>query len=315
MLLLAGLTKLLDSAGFEVVATAGDATALLAAVEREQPDVVIADVRMPPEPHRRGHPGRAGHPRPVAGHRDPGAVPVRGGAVRGRPAVGQHPRRRLPAQGPGGRRGRVPRRAAPGGGGRHRAGPGGGRPAAGPPGRRPAGRPDPAGTRRAGADGRGPVQRRDRRGPGDHRQRGQQAHQLDLRQARACTRATSATGGCWRCCATSARPGERPAVVRRRRSLPARAVRRRPGLGRDLPTGAGRTAGRPEDQPLDVVHLSPGRRARVQPRPSATRSPPWPRPAPTSAIRCSDRGCARARRPSPPSPAAPPTESSARSTR
>jgi DNA-binding NarL/FixJ family response regulator len=48
VLLLAGLTKLLESSGFEVAATAADATALLAAVERERPDVVIADVRMPP---------------------------------------------------------------------------------------------------------------------------------------------------------------------------------------------------------------------------------------------------------------------------
>jgi DNA-binding NarL/FixJ family response regulator len=48
VLLLAGLTKLLESAGFEVAATAGDGTALLAAVDRERPDVVIADVRMPP---------------------------------------------------------------------------------------------------------------------------------------------------------------------------------------------------------------------------------------------------------------------------
>jgi len=48
VLLLAGLTKLLESAGFEVAATAGDAEGLLAAVERERPDVVIADVRMPP---------------------------------------------------------------------------------------------------------------------------------------------------------------------------------------------------------------------------------------------------------------------------
>ena len=48
VLLLAGLTKLLESAGFEVAATAADAVGLLAAVEREQPDVVIADVRMPP---------------------------------------------------------------------------------------------------------------------------------------------------------------------------------------------------------------------------------------------------------------------------
>src|SRR5581483_7822008 len=48
VLLLAGLTKLLEGAGFVVAATAGDASGLLAAVERERPDVVIADVRMPP---------------------------------------------------------------------------------------------------------------------------------------------------------------------------------------------------------------------------------------------------------------------------
>jgi DNA-binding NarL/FixJ family response regulator len=48
VLLLAGLVKLLDSAGFAVVATADDGDALVAATEREQPDLVIADVRMPP---------------------------------------------------------------------------------------------------------------------------------------------------------------------------------------------------------------------------------------------------------------------------
>ena len=48
VLLLAGLVRLLDGAGFAVVATAGDGTALVAAVERERPDLVIADVRMPP---------------------------------------------------------------------------------------------------------------------------------------------------------------------------------------------------------------------------------------------------------------------------
>ena len=48
VLLLAGLVKLLESAGFEVAATAGDGESLVAVVEREQPDLVIADVRMPP---------------------------------------------------------------------------------------------------------------------------------------------------------------------------------------------------------------------------------------------------------------------------
>jgi DNA-binding NarL/FixJ family response regulator len=48
VLLLAGLVKLLESAGFEVTATAGDGDELVAVVERERPDLVIADVRMPP---------------------------------------------------------------------------------------------------------------------------------------------------------------------------------------------------------------------------------------------------------------------------
>jgi DNA-binding NarL/FixJ family response regulator len=48
VLLLAGLVKLLESAGFEVAATAGDGDELVAVVERERPDLVIADVRMPP---------------------------------------------------------------------------------------------------------------------------------------------------------------------------------------------------------------------------------------------------------------------------
>jgi DNA-binding NarL/FixJ family response regulator len=48
VLLQAGLTRLLDGAGFEVAAAVGDADSLLAAVDEHRPDVVIADVRMPP---------------------------------------------------------------------------------------------------------------------------------------------------------------------------------------------------------------------------------------------------------------------------
>jgi len=48
VLLRAGLTRLLDDAGEEVVAAVGDAEALLDAVERQAPDLAIVDVRMPP---------------------------------------------------------------------------------------------------------------------------------------------------------------------------------------------------------------------------------------------------------------------------
>jgi DNA-binding NarL/FixJ family response regulator len=48
VLLRAGLAKLLAAAGIEVVATVSDATELLAAVPQYEPDLVIADVRMPP---------------------------------------------------------------------------------------------------------------------------------------------------------------------------------------------------------------------------------------------------------------------------
>ena len=48
VLLRAGLTRLLVDAGEEVIAAVGDASTLIDAVERHQPDLVVADVRMPP---------------------------------------------------------------------------------------------------------------------------------------------------------------------------------------------------------------------------------------------------------------------------
>ncbi|MFI1395264.1 response regulator [Streptomyces sp. NPDC020681] len=47
-LLREGLVRLLAEEGHEVLAAVGDAEALLAEVEARQPDVVVADVRMPP---------------------------------------------------------------------------------------------------------------------------------------------------------------------------------------------------------------------------------------------------------------------------
>jgi DNA-binding NarL/FixJ family response regulator len=48
ILLREGLVRLLESRGDEVIAAVGDADALLAAVQADQPELVIADVRMPP---------------------------------------------------------------------------------------------------------------------------------------------------------------------------------------------------------------------------------------------------------------------------
>nr|WP_202487225.1 response regulator transcription factor [Streptomyces sp. SID8354] len=43
-----GLVKVLETAGFEVVAESGDADGLLRAVEEHRPDIAVVDVRMPP---------------------------------------------------------------------------------------------------------------------------------------------------------------------------------------------------------------------------------------------------------------------------
>jgi DNA-binding NarL/FixJ family response regulator len=48
VLLREGAARVLQDAGFDVVGQAGDATELLALVRREQPDVAIIDIRMPP---------------------------------------------------------------------------------------------------------------------------------------------------------------------------------------------------------------------------------------------------------------------------
>ena len=48
VLLRAGLERLLIDAGFDVVASVGDAPALITAVQTHRPDVAVVDVRMPP---------------------------------------------------------------------------------------------------------------------------------------------------------------------------------------------------------------------------------------------------------------------------
>ncbi|WP_406305131.1 response regulator transcription factor [Streptomyces sp. NBC_00885] len=48
ILLRIGVVKILEMAGFEVVAEVGDAEGLLAAVAEHRPDIAVVDVRMPP---------------------------------------------------------------------------------------------------------------------------------------------------------------------------------------------------------------------------------------------------------------------------
>jgi DNA-binding NarL/FixJ family response regulator len=66
VLLRAGLERLLADVGIEVVAGAGDADGLLAAIDEQQPDLAIVDVRMPPtftdEGLRAAVTARAEHP-------------------------------------------------------------------------------------------------------------------------------------------------------------------------------------------------------------------------------------------------------------
>src|SRR5216683_1127843 len=48
VLIRAGVVRVLEVSGHEVVAEASDGATLLAAVEAQRPDAVVADVRMPP---------------------------------------------------------------------------------------------------------------------------------------------------------------------------------------------------------------------------------------------------------------------------
>ena len=184
VLIRAGVVRVLEISGHEVVAETGDGISLLAAVERHRPDAVVVDVRMPPTFKDEGIAAAVQIRDGLPGHGGPGPVAVRRGALRHRPAGPRHRAGRLPAQGPGRRHRLLHRGAGTRRGRRHRAGPRSRRAAPGTPARRPAGPAHSARTRRAGADGRGPGERRDRGGAGGQRERRGQAHQQHLHEAR-----------------------------------------------------------------------------------------------------------------------------------
>ena len=92
VLLREGLVRLLEDSGFEVAGQAGDAEDLLRKVGAHKPDVAVIDVRMPPQPHRRGPARRAQDPRRAPRHRRARALastsrrPTRSTCCRSRPS-------------------------------------------------------------------------------------------------------------------------------------------------------------------------------------------------------------------------------------
>ena len=166
LLLREGIARLLTEAGFDVVAQVGDAEALLAAVSEHAPDVAIVDIRMPPT------------------HTDEGlkaaeAIRAEHGTTVGILVLSQYVETTfalrlvadgaggvgLSPQGPGRRPRGLLRRDPADRQGRVGDRPGGGRPARRTaPGQGAARRPDRAGARGPGADGRGPLEPGDQRG-------------------------------------------------------------------------------------------------------------------------------------------------------
>ena len=199
VLLREGIVRLLEEAGFEVVGQAGDAVDLRRKVGAHRPDVAVVDIQMPPTNTDDGLRAaihiRSAHPatrvlvlsqyveeryavdligecaegvgyllKDRVGDLDEFAEAVRrvgeGGSVLDPEVVTRMLNRN--------------RRADPVEG------------------------PQPARARRAGADGPGPLQQRDRRAARDHRERRREARDRDLRQARSRPRLRGRTAACSR---------------------------------------------------------------------------------------------------------------------
>ena len=92
VLLREGAARLLEEAGIEVVGQAGDAEELLRKVRAHKPDVAIIDIRMPPDHTDEGLRAARDDPRGDARARRADPLPVRRGALRGRPARRRAPR-------------------------------------------------------------------------------------------------------------------------------------------------------------------------------------------------------------------------------
>ena len=206
VLLREGVVRLLEEAGFEVVAQAGDAEDLLRKTRAHKPDVAVVDVRMPPTNTDDGL---------RAALEIRGELPGIGVLVLSQYVEETYALELVQgsAEGVGYLlKDRVAdierftdsvRRVGEGGSaldpevvaqllGRRR-------------GDDPLDELTPREQRGAGADGRGPLQPRDRRAARGHRARGREARDEHLRQARPAARRRRTTGGCSRCSRTCAR--------------------------------------------------------------------------------------------------------------
>ena len=184
VLLREGLASLLERSGFDVVGQAGDGAQLLETGPRQ--DAGCRGDRYPDaaDQHHRGPRRRAGDPRRIPRHRDPGAVGARRRRARDG-AAGQWTQRRLSAQEPGHRRDGFHRHTPAdrqwgfGRGPRPGAGVG-----VGPAARRSARGAQRAGARGTGADGGGTIECRYRPSAVGHRghrreARAQHPHQAE----------------------------------------------------------------------------------------------------------------------------------------
>ena len=114
VLLREGLVRLLDDAGFDVVAQCGTADELLLKVNSYPLDVAVVDIRLPPTHRDEGLRAALADPRRPSRGRGARALAVRRAGAGDEAARRLGRGRRIPAQGPDRRRRRVHRRGAPG---------------------------------------------------------------------------------------------------------------------------------------------------------------------------------------------------------
>ena len=155
---------------------------------------------LPPTHTDEGDAGGPPHPSPPPRGRRPGAVPVRGARVGDHPAHRVARGRRLPAEGPGRRGGRVRRGRATGGGRRDRRRPHHrGDPVAAAPRGRSVGSSDPPGTPGPRADGGRQLEPGDRRRPRHHPARRGRVRVNRSSTSWGCQPGRGTHAACWRC--------------------------------------------------------------------------------------------------------------------